>query len=62
MANYTNNIEVRELAKEKSVRMWQIADELQVSEMWISRKLRHELDETEKEKFIGIINKIAESR
>ena len=56
------NQDLRTLAKSKNVRMWQIADYLNVSEMWVSRKLRHELDKTEKEKFISIINKIVESR
>ena len=59
MANL-KNAEIRALAKEKSVRLWQIADELQVSEMSVSRKLRHELSDSDKEKFVGIINKISE--
>lgn len=57
-----NNLEIRELARNKGVRMWQIADYLQVSEMWVSRKLRHELDSKDREEFIRIINELSEGK
>lgn len=37
------NSEVREHAKEKSVKLWQIADALGINDGNLSRKLRHEL-------------------
>ena len=54
------NSEVREHAKEKSVKLWQLADELKISEPTMSRKLRHELPEEEKNKILALIDEIAE--
>lgn len=55
----TNN-EIRTKAKEKSVKLWQLADELKISEPTMSRKLRHELPEEEKNKILALIDEIAE--
>ena len=55
----TNN-EIRAKAKEKSVKLWQIADALKISEPTITRKLRHELSEEEKQKILALIDEIAE--
>lgn len=55
----TNN-EIRTKAKEKSVKLWQLADELKISEPTMSRKLRHELPEAEKSKILALIDEIAE--
>ena len=55
-----SNNEIRTKAKEKSVKLWQIADALKISEPTITRKLRHELPEEEKNKILALIDEIAE--
>lgn len=57
-----NNQEIRKTAKEKNVSLWEIADELKISEPTMTRKLRHELSEAEKTKILALIDKIAERR
>ena len=57
-----NNQEIRKVAREKNVNLWEIADELKISEPTMTRKLRHELAEDEKAKIIALIEKIAERR
>ncbi len=57
-----NNQEIRRAAKEKSVSLWEIADELKISEPTMTRKLRHELPEGEKAKILALIDEIAERR
>ena len=57
----TNN-EIRSKAKEKSVKLWQLADALKISEPTITRKLRHELPEEEKNKILALIDEIAERK
>lgn len=55
-----NNTDIRKYAKAHGVRLWQIADELGISEITMSRKLRYELSEDEKQKILEIINELAE--
>lgn len=55
-----SNQEIRETAKNKKVRLWQIADKLGISEPTMTRKLRHELTNKEKKRIIKIINELAE--
>lgn len=55
-----SNQEIRETAKNKKVRLWQIADKLGISEPTMTRKLRHELTKKEKKRIIKIINELAE--
>lgn len=57
-----NNQEIRIKAKEKGVRLWQIAEKLGICDMTLTRKLRHELPEEEKTKILALIDKIAERR
>lgn len=55
------NKDIREYAKKKGVRLWQIANELHVNEGNFSRKLRHELQEEKKQQIYKIIDELAES-
>ncbi len=55
-----NNTDIRKYAKSHGVRLWQIADELGISEITMSRKLRYELSEDEKQKILEIINEFEE--
>ena len=62
--NFTNaklaNQDIRNHAKEKGVPIWDVAANLGMSESTISRRLRMELPETEKEKYISVIDSIFE--
>lgn len=53
------NQDVRAAAKQAGVFLWQIAAELGVNDGNFSRKLRKELPDTEKERIMGIIEKLS---
>lgn len=53
------NLEIRKAAKEKGVKLWQIADRLGIWDTALSRKLRYELSEDETQKILDIINELA---
>ena len=53
------NNEIRTFAKEKGVFLWRVADSLGVCDMTLTRKLRHELSQEEKEKIRAIINELS---
>lgn len=53
------NMDLRQKAKEKNVFFWQIARELGVSEPTMTRRLRFELPEQEKRKYLSIIDKLS---
>ena len=54
-----NNSEIRNRAKTKSVKLWQVADCLGITDSSFSRKLRHELPEPEKSRILSIIDEIS---
>lgn len=56
------NQEIRDYARIKDVKLWQIAERLNLCDSNFSRKLRQELLEDEKLKILGIIDKISEER
>lgn len=56
------NAEIRNAAKEKGVRLWEIANRVGVNDGNFSRKLRQELPQAEKEKILSIVDDIAASR
>ena len=53
------NTDIRTTAKEKGVRLWEVAEHLRISDPTMTRKLRRELPEKEKKYFLNIIDKIA---
>ena len=55
------NMDIRRTAIAAGVKLWQIADELGISDCNFSRKLRKELSADEKEKIFKIIEKISNS-
>lgn len=57
----TANLELRRTAKANGVALWQIADKLGISEPTMTRRLRSELPENEKQKILDIINELASS-
>ena len=54
------NQEIRKAAKQKGVRLWQIAEALGITDANFSRKLRREFGETERARILAIIDRIAE--
>lgn len=56
------NKEIRDAAKERKVKMWQIAEALGIQDSAFSRKLRHELPQEEKEKILAIIDRMDRER
>lgn len=54
-----SNTKLRNLATKKNVRWWEIADELNISEATMTRKLRKELPSEEAKKIEKLINEIA---
>lgn len=50
---------IREICKERKVRMWELADALQIHENTLSRKLRKELPAEEKARIMSIILQIS---
>ncbi len=50
-----NNIEIRTALEEYGVKKWQLAERLGILDSSLSRKLRNELPEEEKQKWLDII-------
>jgi len=57
-----NNEVIRQAAREKRVKLWQIADSLGINDGNFSRMLRHELQDSEKANILKIIDQIAEKK
>lgn len=53
------NIDVRRAAAGSGVRLWQVADALGIADAQLSRKLRKELPDEEKQKIFEIIQNIS---
>ena len=56
------NLDIREAAKSSDVKLWQIADKLNISDNWFSRLLRHELPDEKKEEIRAAIQQITSER
>lgn len=53
------NEDIRATAKNKEVKLWEIADKLGIFDSNFSKKIRHELTATEKQRIFAIIDEIA---
>lgn len=53
------NLDIRAAAKSAGVKLWELADYFGISEPSITRKLRHELPQAEKDRIFSIIEEIA---
>lgn len=56
------NEKIRQLAKEYGVKLWEIADKLGCADATLSRKLRRELPEKERERILEIIRELGGGR
>lgn len=55
----TMNKDIKAKAKKSGVLIWEIADKLGIADTTMSRKLRKELPEAEKERIFNIIDELA---
>lgn len=53
------NQDIRRMAAGNGVRLWQIAEALGIADCSLSRKMRKELSQNEKEKIVRIIREIS---
>lgn len=53
------NLDIRAEAVSHGVRLWRVAEELGIADASLSRKLRKELPQDEKEKIIAIIRQLS---
>ncbi|MGI6171899.1 MAG: hypothetical protein ACOYIC_09295 [Butyricicoccus sp.] len=53
------NVEIRNRAKERGVFLWEIAEKLGINDGNLSRRLRKELSESQKEQIFGIIDELS---
>lgn len=53
------NVEIREAAKRSGVKLWQIAENIGLSDATFSRKLRRELSEDERDRVLSVITQLA---
>lgn len=55
----TANADIKTVAKAKNVCLWEIAEELDIADTTMSRKLRRELPADEKAEIFAIIDRVA---
>ena len=55
------NMDIRQMAKSRSVRLWEIANYLGVSESTVTRCMRTEMNGVEKTKYENAINEISKN-
>ena len=56
------NNALRQAARESGVKLWELADALDVSEATVTRMLRRELDAEKQSNLLEIINAIAQQK
>lgn len=56
------NLDIRAKAKGAGVKLWEIAEKLNILDSNFSRKLRHELPQAEKDRIFSIIEEIAKEK
>ena len=56
------NFALREAAKNKKVRLWQLAEAAGMSDHQFSRRLRHELPPEEVKRLLALIDMLAEEK
>ncbi len=56
------NADIRARAKAKGIKLWQLAEQLHINDGNLSRKLRFELPQEEKERIFAIIDELAQQK
>lgn len=54
-----NNIDIREKAKSSGILLWEVSEAMGITEWTLSRKLRRELPQEEKDRVFEIIDRLA---
>jgi len=54
-----NNQEIRLTVRQAKIKLWKVADALGITDSTLSRKLRHELPEDERQRILAIIRKLS---
>ena len=54
------NADIRQVAKDAGVSLWELADELHISEPTLTRMLRHELSDVEKSDMLCSIGDVVD--
>ncbi len=52
------NQDIRAAARESGIMLWQVADKMKMHDANLSRKLRHELPDDQKQKIFNIIDEL----
>ena len=55
----TSNKDIKTTARKKGVYLWEVAEKLNIIDCNFSRKLRHELPDSEKQEIFKIIDELA---
>lgn len=53
------NQDIRQAAKDYKVRLWEVAQYLQISDQTLSKRLRLELPQSEKQRYVVIMKDVA---
>ncbi len=56
------NLEVRKAANELGVKLWEVSEALGINDGNLSRKLRRELPEDERQRWLALISEIADRK
>ena len=56
------NMEIRTMAKESGVKLWEVAEAIGITDGMLSRKLRRELPQVERRKILSIVADIAKRK
>lgn len=56
------NDEVKAYAKQAGVRLWEVAERLNITDVSLSKKLRYELDPEYKSRIIKLVDQIAKGK
>lgn len=56
------NEKIRKYAQKKKVKLWQVAEKMEIHDSMLSKKLRHELPEKETDRIMTIINDLANEK
>lgn len=54
------NEKIKNIARQKKVRLWEVADELGIQDSALSRKMRKELPQTEADMILEIIERLSQ--
>ena len=56
------NDEIKAYAKQAGVRLWEVAEQLNITDVSLSKKLRYELDPEYKSRIIKLVDQIAKEK